>query len=127
MNKLNVYAIVRTKFRATHCWPNCNIKKVEFLKYEHHHEFNVIVKISQVHRSDRDVEYLVFQQYLDDIIKVMLKKLSIKRSCEDMAEWLYEKISKDYYDRRIEVEVNEDGYFGALITPDDSNIVRKLK
>ena len=116
MREKNTFAVVRTSFRATHCWPNCNIKDVKFLKNKHHHEFKVEVQIQQFH-DDRDIEYLMFQRYLDILIKKMLLILKEKRSCEMMADWLRTNIMKKYSNRIVTVSVNEDGYYGALVKP----------
>lgn len=110
------WAVVTTRFRAVHNWPTCNIKAVKFLKNEHHHEFNVKVHIQQFHDA-RDIEYLVFQKYIDKIVIKMLKALKKKRSCEDMAKYINNKIKMDYPNRLVKVELNEDGYYGACVEP----------
>lgn len=113
-----VYAVIKTRFRATHHWPQCNIKSVNFLKNEHHHEFNVCVQIQQFH-NERDVEYLSFQSYLDTQIQKMLAELKKFRSCEHMASYLFKQIRKSYPNRLLKVEVNEDNYYGAQVEQND--------
>jgi len=109
---IKIFAKVTTSFRDTHKWVDCNIKQVDFLKNEHHHEFKVIVWIEQFH-DNRDIEYICFQRYIDSLIKKI--KLTENKSCEMMASALKQRIEKKYKNREVKVEINEDGYYGAYI------------
>lgn len=111
-----IYAVIKTTYRGTHKWKDCNIKEVEFLKNEHHHEFQITAWIEQRH-DNRDIEYIKFQNELDKIIDKAFKSLSENRSCEMLAKEIHNLICELFrFERSIKVQVLEDGHYGALYT-----------
>jgi hypothetical protein len=86
---------------------------VSFLGYPHRHKFHFRVAISVVH-NDRDIEFIQFQRWLENLYKDDVIQLDYK-SCEMMADDLFEEIANSYPGRDIKIEISEDGENGALI------------
>lgn len=86
---------------------------VSFLGYPHRHTFHFKVWISVEH-SDRAIEFIQFKRWLENLYSRGTLQLDYK-SCEMMAEDLYEQIAAKYPGREVWIEVSEDGENGALI------------
>lgn len=86
---------------------------VSFLGYPHRHIFHFRVWISVEH-SDREIEFIQFKRWLENLYNQGTLQLDYK-SCEMMAEDLYEQISAKYPGREVWIEVSEDDENGALI------------
>ena len=86
---------------------------VSFLGYPHRHQFHFKVHIEVTH-NDRDIEFIQFQRWLENLYKDDVLQLDYK-SCEMMADDLYDQISSKYPNRDIKIEVSEDGENGAMI------------
>ena len=86
---------------------------VSFLGYPHRHIFHFRVWISVEH-SDRAIEFIQFKRRLENLYNQGTLQLDYK-SCEMMAEDLYEQIAAKYPGREVWIEVSEDGENGALI------------
>lgn len=86
---------------------------VSFLGTPHRHIFHFRVWIDVQH-NDRDIEFIQFKRWLENLYKEGILQLDFK-SCEMMADDLFDKISARYPDRAIWIEVSEDGENGALI------------
>ena len=86
---------------------------VSFLGVPHRHIFHFTVWI-EVEHSDRAIEFIQFKRWLENLYKEGTVQLDYK-SCEMMAEDLYEQIASRYPGREIWIEVSEDGENGALI------------
>ena len=86
---------------------------VSFLGYPHRHKFHFRVAISVVH-NDRDIEFIQFQRWLENLYKDNVIQLDYK-SCEMMSDDLFEQIADSYPGRDIKIEISEDGENGALI------------
>jgi hypothetical protein len=86
---------------------------VSLLGTPHRHIFHFRVWVDVVH-NDRDIEFIQFKRWLENLYKDGTLKLDYK-SCEMMADDLYVQIAARYPDRSIEIEVSEDGENGALI------------
>ena len=104
-----------------HCYPAASIDAnlatgdeydVSFLGTPHRHIFHFNVAI-QVFHNDRDVEFIQFKRWLENLYRVTLE-LNHK-SCEMIADDLYLAISNRYPDRDIHITVSEDGENGATI------------
>jgi hypothetical protein len=109
---------ITTEFHATHSWPECPIEEVKFLQHEHRHTFKVKVSL-EVLGTDREVEFFVFKDLVDEIIEKEygpgLKKLG-RMSCEMICDMLLDKIqASGFSNRRVSVEVSEDGEVGAKV------------
>jgi hypothetical protein len=86
---------------------------VSFLANEHRHIFHFKVWISVEH-SDRAIEFIQFKRWLENLYSQETLQLDYK-SCEMMAEDLYEQIAAKHPGREVWIEVSEDGENGALI------------
>ena len=86
---------------------------VSFLGTPHRHIFHFRVWIDVVH-SDRDIEFIQFKRWLENLYKEGTIQLDYK-SCEMMSDDLYLQIAARYPERSVWIEVSEDGENGALI------------
>jgi hypothetical protein len=104
---------------------------VSFLGYPHRHIFHFRVRI-EVRHNDRDIEFIQFKRWLERLYsgantgnnnqgseeqsstnsEVLLLDY---KSCEMIADELYEKISAKYPGRFVEIDVAEDGENGCSI------------
>lgn len=87
---------------------------VSFLATPHRHIFHFEVSI-EVEHSDRAIEFIQFKRWLENLYKGRTLELNYK-SCEMIAEDLYEIIATRYPDRIIHIEVSEDNENGARLT-----------
>ena len=85
---------------------------VSFLQYPHRHMFHFKVYLEVFH-DDRDVEFIQFKRWLENLYNKGTLELDFK-SCEMMADDLYKEISSKYTDRKIWIEISEDGENGCL-------------
>lgn len=99
------YIWITTQREMFHKYPDAP-DGVEFLRNWHRHIFHFRVSI-EVEHNDRDIEFILFKRYCEDIIKTMNNDLKAK-SCEMISNYLAEKIQKDYPNRKIKIEVSED-------------------
>jgi hypothetical protein len=86
---------------------------VSFLGYPHRHIFHFKVWITVTH-NNRDIEFIQFKRWLENLYKENTLHLDYK-SCEMMAEDLYEVIAARYPNNEVWIEVSEDGENGAFI------------
>jgi hypothetical protein len=86
---------------------------VSFLGYPHRHIFHFRVAIEVFH-SDRDIEFIQFKRWLTKLYNEATLQLDYK-SCEMIAEDLYQVISDRYPGRAIEIEISEDNENGCNI------------
>jgi len=86
---------------------------VSFLAYPHRHIFHFRIGI-QVFHSDRDIEFIQFKRWLENLYKQNTLKLNHK-SCEMIADELYVQIFSKYPGRDVTIEVSEDGENGCFI------------
>ena len=86
---------------------------VSFLGYPHRHIFHFRVWIDVWH-NDRDVEFIQFKRWLENLYKDAVLKLDFM-SCEMIADDLYVQIAGRYPGRSVWIEVAEDGENGCLI------------
>jgi len=86
---------------------------VSFLATPHRHIFHFRVWLSVTH-NDRDVEFIQFKRWLENLYKDSILKLDYK-SCEMMSDDLYDVISQKYPGREVWIEVSEDGENGSFI------------
>jgi hypothetical protein len=86
---------------------------VSFLANEHRHIFHFRVWLSVTH-NDRDVEFIQFKRWLENLYKDATLSLDHK-SCEMMSDDLYAQVSQKYPNREVWIEVSEDGENGSFI------------
>ncbi len=88
---------------------------VSFLGYPHRHIFHFRVWIDVFH-NDRDVEFIQFKRWLEQLYSNDQAVLSLDyKSCEMIADDLYLQIADRYPGRAVWIEVAEDGENGCLI------------
>ena len=87
------------------------LEKVRYIGYEHRHIFHFRVDIEVFH-EDRDVEFILFKQWLESLYQDSTLALDFK-SCEMMASDLYDIIHGKYPNRAVTIEVSEDGENGC--------------
>ena len=109
------WAVVRTTFTGTHCWPDVPAGwPHEYLKHEHRHLFHVEVKVQQYH-DNRDVEFLFL---LDRVIECCHGGKLDGKSCEMMCDFIAAQLRAGDYvgtERCLVVSVFEDGENGATV------------
>lgn len=97
---------------ATGSWDD-----VSYLGYPHRHIFHFRVRIEVFH-DDREIEFIQFKRWIERLYnndttdEVLVLN---HRSCEMIADELYEKVSTKYPGRFVEIEVSEDGENGCQI------------
>lgn len=87
---------------------------VSFLGVPHRHIFHFRVSMEVFH-DDRDVEFIQFKRWLERLYSEGTLELNHK-SCEMISEDLYDQIIAKYPDRKIIIEVSEDGENGSVTT-----------
>ena len=113
MNTMENYIWITTQFEGFHKYPAAP-EGVEFLQYEHRHMFHLKIWIEVFH-NDRDIEFILFKRYINSLIKE--NNMSYK-SCEMISDELQKQISSKYPQRKIMIEVSEDGENGSYKTYD---------
>lgn len=105
-----------------HCYPAASTDPmlatgdeydVSFLGSPHRHIFHFKVWIDVFH-NDRDIEFIQFKRWLENLYKDNILKLDYK-SCEMIADDIYIQIAQRYPDRAVWIEVSEDNENGCLI------------
>ena len=91
-----------------------NWDDVSFLGVPHRHIFHFRVWLEVFH-DDRDVEFIQFKRWLQRLYNVEGVLQLDYKSCEMIADDLYAEIIKKYPDRKVWIEVSEDGENGSFI------------
>ena len=121
-NKATRMIWVTFQKEGIHCYPDAstdpNLKTtdeydVSFLGWPHRHIFYFKVAI-QVFHNDRDIEFIQFKRWLENHYKNSVLELNHK-SCEMIADDLYEVIATRYSGRKIAISVAEDNENGCEI------------
>lgn len=86
---------------------------VSFLGYPHRHIFHFKVGITVTH-NDRDIEFIQFKRWMEKLYAEKTLELDYK-SCEMMADDLYDKVTEKYPNREVHIDISEDGENGAHI------------
>jgi len=105
------YIWITTQKEMFHRYPDAP-NEVSFLKNEHRHIFKFRVSI-EIYTDDRDIEFIMFKREVDKILDDLNKNLEHK-SCEMISDYINDKLIKTYLDRKIIIEVSEDGENGSL-------------
>jgi len=58
---MKIGIIVGLQVEGVHCWPNCPLEQVSFLRTPHRHIFHIEAK-KEVKHDDRDVEIIDFKR-----------------------------------------------------------------
>lgn len=86
---------------------------VSFLASPHRHIFHFRVEI-EVYHDDRDIEFIQFKRILENEYNKGILSVDHK-SCEMIANDLYQFIHSNYPEREVTIEVSEDGENGCRI------------
>ena len=115
MKKTRNTIFVTFRKSGIHCYPGVmdrpELSSQSYLANPHRHLFHFRVEI-EVFTDDRDIEFLNFQEWLEQLYSGDILKLDHK-SCEMISDELYLEITKKYPNRKIAIEVSEDGENGS--------------
>jgi len=91
---------------------------VSFLGVPHRHIFHFRVRIEVFH-NDRDIEFIQFKRWLERLYQEVESSTSVLdldyKSCEMIADDLYQEIAAKYPGRFVEISVAEDNENGCSI------------
>jgi hypothetical protein len=90
---------------------------VSFLGHPHRHIFHFRVRIEVFH-DDRDIEFIQFKRWLERLYSDSAEGQVLvldHKSCEMIADELYNEISNRHPGRFVEIEVSEDNENGCSI------------
>ena len=99
---------------GTHCWSNCPITEVDYLRDRHRHMFG-IKAYAEVFHDDRDIEFIELKHRIIDYLAeryydtVSRSHEFGSQSCEMIAMELIEEFGL------CQCEVNEDNENGAIV------------
>jgi len=95
-----------------------NAERSIFLGYPHRHIFHFRVQIEVFH-DDRDIEFIQFKRWLERLYSTVDSNTAVLdldyKSCEMIADDLYNEISAKYPGRFVVIDVSEDGENGCQI------------
>lgn len=109
---------VRLDIEALHCWANCDIEEVEYLKHPHRHTFQFLCQAEVTH-GDRDIEFIKFKHEIKGYLgsKYYDKKYKCcnfgTMSCEMLAEEMLTAFNL------ARCSVSEDGEFFGIVSATD--------
>lgn len=112
MPKSNI--IINLQIEGIHCWPECPIEEVSFLRDPHRHIFHIECKKAVSH-LDRDVEIIQLKRKILSWLYEMYSKTMAgthdfgRMSCEEIATKILNEFELNY------CKVLEDGENGAEI------------
>ena len=104
------------KYPAAETDPKLNTSDeydVSFLAHPHRHIFHFRVSIEVFH-NDRDIEFIQFKRWLNSLYEKTTLELDYK-SCEMIADDLYDQIAMRYPERKVIIDVSEDNENGCVI------------
>jgi hypothetical protein len=90
-----------------------NLKDVSYLGYPHRHLFKFKITIEVFH-NDREIEFHQFLNWVESLYSSSILDLKNK-SCEMISDELAEAIKNKFPDRKLIIEVSEDGECGSII------------
>lgn len=99
--------------KGFHRYPDAP-EEVKYLRDVHRHQFHFKVGVEVTH-DNRDIEFHMFQTFLEGLFDSGDLNVDYK-SCEMMANDLYEEIEKKYGKLRTFISVAEDLECGAFMT-----------
>jgi len=100
-----------------HSYPTAP-EPVFHLRNIHRHLFKIKVWIEVVH-NDRDIEFLMFKEFVQGETSTIIRNMDTATSCEMISDELFNRINKKYPSREVWIEVSEDGENGSLKIYDD--------
>jgi hypothetical protein len=121
-NMAKKFIYVQFQKEGYHCFPEAATDPqfstkdeydVSHLAYKHMHYFYIKVWLRVTH-SNRQVEFIQFRRWLENLYSSKTLELNNK-SCEMIAEDLYDTISTKYPDCEIRIDISEDNINGAYV------------
>lgn len=100
---------VTTQAVKFHRWLNAPVI-ASFLKDYHRHLFKYKLSI-EVYHDDREVEFFQAQTHLIEVVNQIPRTSDM--SCEQMGDFIATRFKEGYPDRKLIVEVSEDGENGS--------------
>lgn len=112
MTAVDPYRMIWVTFQRAgfHLWANAPQGR-EYLSTKHRHLFKFRVWI-QVWHEDREVEFHDFLEWLEGLYENKTLQADGK-SCETLSDELHASIASRYPDRKIWIEISEDGECGS--------------
>jgi hypothetical protein len=116
------FIYVQFQREGYHCFPEAGYDPafktndhydVSHLAHKHMHYFYIKVWIEVTH-SNRQIEFIQFRRWLESLYAGETLELDNK-SCEMIAEELYEVIATKYPGVEVRIDVSEDNINGALL------------
>lgn len=102
-----------------------NLADVSFLGYPHRHIFHFRVSITVLH-NDRDIEFIQFKRWIESLFNSDDAVLALDyKSCEMIADELYNQINLRYPGRHVVISVSEDDENGCEIAYRDPRTPEK--
>ena len=102
--------IITLQVEGIHCWPECPIEEVSFLRYPHRHIFHITCK-KEVKHDDREIEIIQLKRKVLKCLDSLYPKGDFGRaSCEEIAKTLFYRFDLQY------CKVLEDNENGAEVT-----------
>lgn len=102
------YIWITTNFEGFHFYPKAP-SEVSFLRNRHRHIFFIKIFI-EVYHNDREIEFFMFKNFINKFIKNTNLN---EKSCEMIADDIYNYIIQKYKNRKIIIEVSEDNENGC--------------
>lgn len=114
-SKTETFIYVNLQREGIHKYPAAiDLPGVEFLAYPHRHVFHIKAQI-QVFHDDRELEFILVKRWIESLYGNGTLELN-NQSCEMIARELINAIGSKYgYERKISVDVSEDGENGAIV------------
>ena len=111
------YVEIITDFQGIHNWPECSIADVSFLKHPHRHKIIVTVKIET--SKDRQIEFFVLKEMVDETIDRLFGKERTKQlgrmSMEEISSKIISQLQEVYPNVEMSVSASEDGQVRGIV------------
>ena len=113
-SQMSLNIVINLQVEWVHCWKDCAMIEVLFLKNLHRHIFHIKC-VKAVNHNDRDVEIIKFKR---KILQYLFDKYPQRQTCLEFGWMSCEMIAEDLM-REFDLEqceVLEDWENGALLT-----------
>lgn len=107
MTSLRKLVVIRLQVEGIHCWPNCDVRGVEYLRNPHRHMFHIEAH-KEVSHNDREIEIIMLKRIVSEYLESFDGNF-YAMSCEDIAEDLLSRFDFEF------VQVLEDNENGAIV------------
>lgn len=107
MTSLRKLVVIRLQVEGIHCWPNCDVRGVEYLRNPHRHMFHIEAH-KEVSHNDREIEIIMLKRIVSEYLESFDGNF-YAMSCEDIAEDLLNRFDFEF------VQVLEDNENGAIV------------